>query len=96
MNVRFKWDAGKASANVHKHGVSFDEASTVFDDPLAVIFSDEDHSVNEAREIIVGRSAQNRLLLVCFTERDRDTVRIFSVRLANRKERKDYEENFKY
>jgi hypothetical protein len=69
MSVRFEWDARKASANLHKHGASFDEASTVFDDPLAVIFSDDDHSVEESREIIVGHSVNGRMLLVCYVER---------------------------
>lgn len=58
MGVRFEWDLKKASANLRKHGISFEEARTVFDDPLAVIFDDEDHSVEEAREIIIGRSIQ--------------------------------------
>ena len=92
MSVCFEWDSTKASANVRKHGVSFDEASTVFDDPLAVIFSDEDHSVEEAREIMIGHSIREWLLLICFSERVTDVVRIISARPATRKERKDYEE----
>ena len=75
------------------NGVAFEEALTVFADPLAVIFDDEDHSKNEQREIIVGHSLLNRLVVVCFTERVRDTVRIYSARLPTRRERKDYEEN---
>ena len=70
---------------------SFAEAQTVFDNPLAVIFADEAHSDSEAREIIIGHSARNRLLLVCFTERT-DSVRIISARRATAKERSDYEE----
>lgn len=70
----------------------FDEAETVFDDPLALIFDDEWHSTNEEREIIVGHSDLNRLLLVCFTERD-SAVRIISAREATYKEHRDYEEN---
>ena len=73
--------------------MSFDEASTVFDDPLAVIFDDEDHSIEEVREIIIGHSIIHRLLLVCFTERSEDLVRLHSARLATKKERKDYEKN---
>jgi uncharacterized protein len=92
MSVRFEWDATKAMGNLRKHGVSFDEASTVFDGQLAAVFPDEDHSLGEAREIIVGHSVGNRLLVVCFTERAPDVIRIISARLATRKERKDYEE----
>ena len=53
MSLRFEWDKDKAAANLKKHGVSFDEASTVFDSPQALIFDDEDHSINEHREIII-------------------------------------------
>ncbi|BAT56105.1 hypothetical protein NOS3756_51070 [Nostoc sp. NIES-3756] len=90
--MEFEWDQSKAAANLKKHGVSFEEARTVFDNPLAVIFDDEAHSVDEHREIIVGHSRQNRLLLIAFTERY-GKVRIISVRLATRKEREDYEQN---
>lgn len=93
MAVRIEWDSRKAAGNLRKHGVGFDEASTVFDDPLAVIFPDEDHSVDEIRELIIGHSVQNQFLLVSFTEREPDIVRIISARLATRKEIKDYEEN---
>ena len=95
MDVFFEWDPQKASANLRKHGISFDEASTVFNDPLAAIFDDEDHSEGEIREIIIGHSIKNDLMVVCFTERAKGIVRIFSARLATRKERKDYEENRK-
>ena len=69
MSAKFEWDKDKAASNIKKHGVSFEEASTVFDDPLAYIFDDEDHSADERREIIIGHSNQNRLLLTCFIER---------------------------
>ena len=72
--------------------MSFDEALTVFADPLARIFGDKNHSADEHREIIVGHSATVRLLLVCFSARE-DTVRMFSVRTATKRERRDYEEN---
>jgi uncharacterized DUF497 family protein len=91
--MRFVWDKEKATANLKNHQVSFDEASTVFDDPLAVIFPDEDHSVEEEREIIVGHSVHRRLLLVFFTELAESIIRIFSARKPTRRERKDYEEN---
>ncbi len=92
MPVKFEWDGEKAASNVTKQGVTFDEASTVFGDPLAVIFDDEEHSVDENREIIIGHSVLERLLLVSFTERAEDTVRIISARKATKRERKDYEQ----
>ena len=70
MSVRFRWDPQKAVSNAKKHGVTFAEGVTVFQNPLAFIFDDEDHSVEELREIIVGHSSQNRLLVVSFTERE--------------------------
>ena len=90
--MEFEWDPSKAAANLKKHGVSFEEAKTVFDNPLAVIFDDEAHSINERREIIIGHSRRNRLLLTAFTERS-GNVRIISARLATRNEREDYEQN---
>jgi len=91
MSIYLTWDIEKAASNVKKHQVSFEEATTVFSDPLAVIFDDEAQSVHEQREIIVGHSLNNRLLLVIFTDRG-DSVRIISARLATKKERNDYEE----
>ena len=93
MNVKFEWDSKKAALNIKTHDVSFDEAKTVFSDPLAQIFDDEFHSENERREIIIRHSNESRLLLVCFTERTEDVIRIFSARLPTKDERKDYEEN---
>ncbi|PSN17843.1 hypothetical protein C7271_15630 [filamentous cyanobacterium CCP5] len=90
--MEFEWDQSKAASNSKKHGVSFEEAKTVFDNPLAVIFDDKAHSVDEQREIIIGHSWQNRLLLIAFTERS-GNVRIISARLATRNEREDYEQN---
>jgi uncharacterized DUF497 family protein len=90
--MQFEWNPLKAATNLKKHGVSFEEAKTVFDNPLAVIFDDEAHSIDESREIIIGHSQRNRLLLVVFTERS-NSIRIISTRLANRKEREDYEQN---
>jgi uncharacterized DUF497 family protein len=91
--MRFEWDPTKAENNIQKHDVSFDEAVTVFKDPLAFIFDDEAHSEEEHREIIIGMSALRRMLLVCFVERLQDIVRIISARPATRQEIKDYEEN---
>jgi uncharacterized protein len=93
MALTFEWDRAKAKLNLTKHRVSFDEASTVFSDPLAKIFADEEHSDREPREILIGHSIRQRLLLVSFTERGRDRVRIISARLATPNERKAHEEN---
>lgn len=90
--MQFTWDPRKAATNLRKHRISFAEAATVFDDDLARIHDDPDHSVGEGREIIVGNSARGRMLLVSFTERG-DIVRIISARRADRAERKDYEES---
>ncbi|MEH2443090.1 BrnT family toxin [Nostoc sp.] len=90
--MEFEWDKSKATANLTKHGVSFEEAKTVFDNVLAVIFDDQAHSVGEKREIIIGHSRNNRLLLISFTERS-NTIRIISARLATRRECEDYEQN---
>jgi len=93
MSLRFEWDREKAVSNLQKHGVSFDEASTVFRDPLARIFDDEDHSEYERREIVIGYSMSGRLLVVAFIERFGPTVRIISARSATKMERVDHEEN---
>jgi uncharacterized protein len=90
--LKFEWDIDKADVNVRKHGISFDEATTVFKDPLAAIFDDEEHSFNEIREIIIGRSILKRLLLISFSEMPERIVRIISARKATKKEQKDYEE----
>ncbi|HXX22403.1 MAG TPA: BrnT family toxin [Terriglobia bacterium] len=92
MSVIFEWDYKKAASNISKHRVSFVEALTVFGDPLARIFDDQDHSLDEKREIIIGHSSRGRLLVVCFTERE-GSVRIISARTATKIERRDYEEN---
>ncbi|HEY2414013.1 MAG TPA: BrnT family toxin [Pirellulaceae bacterium] len=92
MAIEFEWDASKAATNVKKHGVSFEEAASVFADGLAFILDDDEHSQDELREIIIGHSEKNRLLLVSFTERS-DKIRIISVRRATKRERRDYEEN---
>ena len=90
--MQFEWNTEKATANLKKHEVSFDEAETVFDDPLFVIFADPDHSFEENRFIIMGESNQNRLLVVSYTERPPKT-RLISAREATRPERKKYEED---
>jgi hypothetical protein len=89
--MEFEWDEEKAAANFAKHGVSFEEAKTVFDDPLYVDFYDPDHSFDEHRYIIIGESQQRQLLIVSYTERD-DIVRLISAREVTRSERETYEE----
>ena len=88
--MKFTWDRRKNRANLEKHGVSFDEATTVFADPLAASIPDPDHSEGEERFVTMGSSARNRLVVVCHTE-EGDTVRIISAREANSHERKKYE-----
>lgn len=88
--MRFEWDSEKARKNYKKHKVSFDEAVTVFYDPLSATFPDPDHSDNEQRLITIGYSSQSRLLVVSHAERRR-TVRIISARRATAHERKRHE-----
>lgn len=90
--MEFEWDETKAEANLRKHAVSFPEAATAFADPLAAIFPDPDHSEEEVREILVGHSERNRLLVVSFTERGAN-IRIISARVASAGERRRHEEN---
>jgi uncharacterized DUF497 family protein len=92
--MNFEWDDNKAASNLKKHKVSFDEASTVFKDPLAAIFADDEHSApEELREIIIGISDRKRLLLTSFTEREATVIRIISSRPATKHEQSDYEKN---
>jgi uncharacterized protein len=87
----FDWDTNKAAKNLSKHQVSFDEAKTVFEDPLYIDFYDPDHSEGEERYLIVGRSNQGKILIVSYTERN-DSIRIISARKVTKAERKVYEE----
>jgi len=89
--MQFEWSPEKAEKNYKKHGVTFNEATTVFNDPLSLTFRDPDHSVGEERYIIIGLSINNRLLIVAHTER-REKIRIISVREATRNERRFYAE----
>ena len=88
----YGWDADKAADNERKHGVSFNEAKTVFLDPLAESFDDPDHSVDERRFITIGASAQQRLLFVAHADRGEDRVHIISARIATRGETHAYQE----
>jgi uncharacterized DUF497 family protein len=89
--MKFTWDNNKANTNRQKHGVDFDEATTVFNDPLAGTFPDLDHSVGEARLITVGMSCKGRVLVVSHTEINLNEIRIISARQTTAHERKAYE-----
>ena len=89
-HMRFVWDEQKATTNLAKHGVSFEEAATVFGDPLSDTFDDPDHSVEERRFLIVGTSDRGRMLIVAHTD-DGEVVRIISAREPTARERKSYE-----
>ncbi len=89
--MQFEWNPEKAETNLKKHDVGFEEAKTVFGDFLAQIFEDEQHSSEEKRNIIVGHSTKNRLLIISYTERENDTIRIISARETTPRERRKYE-----
>ena len=89
--MRFEWNALKAIANLRKHGVSFDEAATVFLDPLSATGDDPDHSLDERRFVTFGMSSSGRLLVVAHAQHE-DAIRIITARIATRAERKLYEE----
>jgi uncharacterized DUF497 family protein len=89
--MKFSWDPKKAAANLKKHGVSFEEASTVFHDTLSVTGSDPDHSGEEQRFVTFGNSSEDRLLVVAHTDKG-ETIRMISARLVTRQERRIYEE----
>jgi uncharacterized protein len=89
--MRFSWDPKKAAINFRKHGVSFEEASTVFRDDLSVTGADPDHSFEKRRFVIFGNSGKNRFLVVAYSE-EHDKIRIISARLMTRQERRLYEE----
>jgi uncharacterized DUF497 family protein len=89
--MEFEWDPEKASSNLRKHKVSFEEASTALSDPMAATGADPDHSIGEFRYVTFGISERGRLLVVAHTEQN-ETVRIISARLASKRERKIYEE----
>jgi uncharacterized DUF497 family protein len=90
MGLRFEWDQRKADSNLKKHGVSFQEATSVFADALSISIPDPDHSASEERFLDLGLSHRNRLLVVSYTEHG-EIIRIISARRASRSERKDYE-----
>ena len=89
--MEFEWDRKKAKYNLRKHGVSFEEASTVFEDVLADVYEDPDHSSEEKRFLMIGTSNRGRLLYVAFADRAQ-RIRIISARIPTRREKKFYEE----
>ncbi|HEY9809197.1 MAG TPA: BrnT family toxin [Halomicronema sp.] len=89
--MNFEWDENKAIRNLSKHKISFEEAKTVFNDPLYVEFYDPDHSEDEERYLIVGESNEGRLLIVSYTERE-NLIRLISAREVTRTEREAYED----
>ena len=91
--IRFKWDPAKAASNLQKHGISFEEAASVFGDPLSETFDDPDHSIDEERFVIVGRSRNDRLLFVAHLDSGEE-IRIISARPLTSSEAKRYEEGF--
>jgi len=90
--MRFEWDESKAAANLAKHGVSFEQATTVFGDPLSDTFDDPDHSAEERRFVIIGMSEQGRMLIVAHTD-DGEVVRLINARELTRGEREFHEES---
>ena len=89
--MKFEWDRNKATSNLRKHNVSFEEAATALRDPMAATGADPDHSSLEQRYVTFGVSERGRLLVVAHTEKN-ETIRIISARMANKGERKLYEE----
>ena len=90
MSLTFEWDEKKADDNLRKHGVTFDEAKTVFNDPFSVTIYDPDHSSDEQRYIDIGLSSKGRLIVVSYMERG-EKIRIISGREATKKEEREYE-----
>ena len=96
MDIEFTWDPGKARSNERKHGVSFEEAVTVFVDENAILIPDRDYSVDEDRFLLLGMSFKLKALMVCHCyRRQNEVVRIFSARKASNTERKQYEQRWK-
>lgn len=94
MAIRFEWDPANARRNIRRHRISFEEATTAFDDDFSMTLPDPVHSVGEERFILLGRTNRGRLVVVVLTDRDADipSIRLISARLADQGERHDYEE----
>lgn len=91
--MEFEWDQNKAAKNVKKHGITFSEATSVFGDPLELTISDPDHSSVEYRFLSIGKSNIGNLLVISYTERQKNRIRIISARKATRQEQKYYEQD---
>jgi len=91
MSLTFEWDQKKSEKNERKHGITFEEAKTVFNDPLSITIDDPDHSYGEYHYIDIGLSSGGEVLVVWYTERN-ENIRIIGCRKATRSERKKYEE----
>jgi len=91
--TEFEWDQGKAQRNREKHGISFIEASTIFGDPLELTISDPDHSEGEYRFVSIGRSRLGNIVVVSYTERAQNRIRLISARRATKREQAYYEQN---
>ena len=91
--LNFEWDQNKAASNRKKHGVSFSEAITVFSDPFELTIADPDHSSGEYRFLSIGRSNSGKFLVVAYTERHENNIRLISAREATNQEQKYYEQN---
>jgi uncharacterized protein len=89
--ITFEWDAEKAASNEEKHGLTFEEVSTAFGDPLSITIDDPDHSADEARFLLLGMTHTGRLVVVVHTDCD-DAIRLISARLATPRERRSYEQ----
>ena len=94
-DLRFEWDPRKSASNKRKHGVSFDEARTVFADEHGLLIDDPDHSEDEARFLLLGLSSTLRMLVVCHCYREGDSIRVISARRADPSERATYTERWK-
>ncbi|HEX6083586.1 MAG TPA: BrnT family toxin [Thermoanaerobaculia bacterium] len=90
--MEFEWDPNKDRSNQEKHGISFKDAATVFDDELQVTIPDPDHSFGEFRYVTIGLTAHRQLVVVCHTEDEDDRIRVISARSATTQERRTYEE----
>lgn len=90
MLTGFEWDVTKATANLRKHKVDFEDAVTVFNDPLSITLDDPDHSADERRFVTIGHAKSHRLLVVCHCDRE-DRIRLITARKANPHERRYYE-----
>jgi len=91
--IKFTWEPAKAEKNIVKYDVSFEEAATIFKDPLALFYDDVEHSQKEKREFAIGRSTTRERLLTCFIARTEGIVRIISARTSTHRERQEYDEN---